>query len=45
MNRALLLKEWREHRGAWFLLNGFLWLVLFLMLLAQKGSAGGAGLA
>jgi uncharacterized integral membrane protein len=39
MNRALLLKEWREHRGAWFLLNGFLWLVLFLMLLAQENTA------
>jgi hypothetical protein len=39
MSRALLLKEWREHRGAWLVLNLFLGLVLLLLLLAQKNTA------
>ncbi|MCY1080326.1 hypothetical protein [Archangium lansingense] len=36
MNRALLLKEWREHRGAWLLLNILLGLLLFMLFLAEK---------
>ncbi|HEX5750047.1 MAG TPA: hypothetical protein VFZ09_27705 [Archangium sp.] len=36
MSRALLLKEWREHRIAWLLLNLLLGAVLFLLLVAQK---------
>jgi hypothetical protein len=39
MNRALLLKEWREHRGSWLLLNLLLGLLLALMFVAEKATA------
>lgn len=39
MNRALLLKEWREHRGSWLLLNLLLGSLLLLMFVAEKATA------
>jgi hypothetical protein len=36
MNRALLLKEWREHRGPWLLLNLLVAILLLLMLVAEE---------